>query len=193
MNKMKKFFLALCALGLAYTAKAQEFEDVNSVYIQYDAVSIDELDLSGIGVGYTHSWGLSSSAPLYLQAGIGFQYAFGSEDDVDYNMYSLGIPVNLGYQFQISDNFGLAPYLGLNVRYYLGGKGEYDFEGYSDDFKLFDSDEADWKAFAFGWQIGVRAVISKVTIGLSYGTDFTEMVEDADKLASFKVTLGYNF
>lgn len=182
--------MALCALCLAFTAQAQDsYENSSSVYVQYDAISLDELSLSGIGVGYTQSWGISSSAPVYVQTGLGFQYAFGSEDDVDFNMYSLAIPVNVGYQFQISDGFALAPYAGLNVRYYLGGKKKRD----GGDAKLFDSDECDWNAFAFGWQIGVKATFSKFSAGLSYGTDFTEMVEDADKIGSFKVTLSYNF
>lgn len=57
--------------------------------------------------------------------------------------------------------------------------------------KLYDSDEADWNAFAFGWQIGVKAVFKEFSLGISYGTDFTEMIKDADKLGSLQVTLGF--
>ena len=187
---MKKFFVVLFALSMAYTAQAQnKFEGTNSVYLQYDAISLDELSLNGLGVGYTHSWGVDPHIPLYVQGGIGFQYAFGSKYGMDFTMYSLGIPVNIGYHFQISDNFGIGPYLGINVRYYLSGKA--DYEGV--DIKLFDSDEGDWNAFAFGWQIGGKAVLKKFLFGISYGIDFTEMAEDADKIGSLKITLGYNF
>lgn len=202
---MKKQLLVMGLMLIAVTASGQRtssssssnvyrssssFEGVSSFYIQYDAVSLDDISLNGIGIGFTHSWGISSSAPLYIQSGIGFQYAFGSEDEVDYNMYSVSIPVNLGYQFQISDGFALAPYLGVNARYYLGGKAKVD----DYEIKLFDSDEGDCNAFAFGWQIGVKALLGKTfAAGISYGTDFTEMVEDADKIGSLKVTLSFNF
>lgn len=202
---MKKLLFVISLMLITFTASAQRtssssssnvyrssssFEGVSSFYIQYDAVSLDDISLNGIGIGFTHSWGISSSAPLYIQSGVGFQYAFGSEYDVDYNMYSVAIPVNLGYQFQISDGFALAPYLGINARYYLGGKAKYD----GDEIKLFDSDGYDCNAFAFGWQIGVKAFLGEtITAGISYGTDFTEMVENADKIGSLKVTLGINF
>lgn len=189
---MKKIFAAFCALCLVFTAQAQEtsskpMEDYNTFYIQYDAISLDELSLNGIGLGWNATGSISKSIPLFAEIGIRAQYAFGSENDVDYNMYSVAIPLSIGYHYQVSDAFALAPYAGLNVRYYLGGKadaGDYDF-------KLFDSDEADWKAFAFGWQIGVKGVFNKFSLGISYGTDFTEMVEDADKIGSLQITLGF--
>lgn len=202
--------MAVCALGLAFTAQAQEnisgtitpttsasatnaFDGYGTWYLQYDGISIDEIGLTGISLGFSGVSPISknSNVPVSFEIGLEFQYAFGEKNDYDYSMYSLKVPVNIGYHYAVSENFTIAPYVGLHVRWYLGGKLKND--DYDVDMDLFDDDGADWKSFQFGWQIGARAVFKKWTLGISYGASFNEMSDDWEKLGAFSATLGFKF
>ena len=209
---MKKLFVALCALSLTFTAKAQEnisesvtsttstattsaFDSYGMWYVQYDGISIDKLDLTGISVGFSGVGPISknSSAPFSYELGLEFQYAFGSKNDYDYTMYSFKVPLSFGYHYAVNENVTIAPYAGVHIRWYLGGKMKND--DYDLDYELFDDgdDGCDWKSFQIGWQIGARAVFKKVTLGVSYGASFSDMMEDGEKLGAFSATLGFKF
>jgi hypothetical protein len=90
----------------------------------------------GFHVGYLHASHLSKRVPLYLEYGVNFQYLFGRAsrqfDSGGGNshfwntnwatMYSLNVPLNLalrlGYQ---GGEKTVTPYLGVNLRYNVGG------------------------------------------------------------------------
>ena len=212
------FFLAEATLGQEITTKpSSDVEYVSTFYLQYDVISLDGIDLNGVEIGFTFTRPLSDDiSHAFIDFGLGFQYAWGSKDSIhyedyydryeytiDYSMYSLTIPFNVGYCLNAGDDFTLNPYVGVNVRWYIEGRGEYDYdedcEGaylqdvIGDHLKLFDSDGADWKNFTFGWQIGLKATYRNVSLGLSYAKDFTKMVENGDNKTSTKITLGINF
>jgi len=138
-----------------------------------------------------------------------------------YSMFSAKIPVNLTYVFAIpNSSVSIAPYLGLTARFSFSAtsKQEYnltsDFrkylkdEGYGDkeinevygnkDVNLFDkkdmgSNEATWKRFQLGWQIGLNVRFNhKFYLGASYGTDFSEIAKKS-KMQTTSIMLGFCF
>ena len=140
-----------------------------------------------------------------------------SDDDLSIkwktNLLSLNIPVYLGYNFNLANGkIDLAPYLGVDLRVNLMGKQKIEFGGeyaseaeeYWEDmdmpteWNLFDKDDMGgdnytWKRFQAGWRIGANATFSKkFTVGISYGSDFTE-ISKKTKTSSFRVTAGIRF
>ncbi len=54
------------------------------------------------------------------------------------------------------------------------------------------SKNATWKHFQMGWHIGAGLNYKALYLGLSYGTDFTEICKKT-KTSNFAVSVGYNF
>lgn len=196
---MKKIIVTICALCLVCSAEAQDVSSKSmdsywSIQASYMSLSLDEMKFEGIEFYLSTAQSISKSIPLFAEIGINVQAAFDNERSAydyadEFKMYSVGMPVSIGYHYQIGNGFALAPYAGLNIRYYVSGKAE---KRNSYEYKLFDSDECDWNPLAFGWQVGVKAILFKtVSLGISYGTDFTEMVENADKIGLLRYTLGF--
>lgn len=121
------------------------------------------------------------------------------------------------YAFAIPNSkITIAPYAGLNLRLNLFGNRKIEVDGLDayydeDEFwemmedeygikeeaNLFDKDDmghkdATWKRFQIGWQIGVNVDFQKAYLGLSYGSDFSEIVKDS-KLKTTSITLGFKF
>lgn len=236
MRKIK--LLAAAALLAVGTSASAQFSNSSSrsartvstdgwstIYVQYNPVSLafddddyDDVSFNGFSFGYNHAFSVSKSIPLFVEAGVGLQYATWSDDVTLYgydeygdfieadgeqkiNLFSLKVPVSLMYKWDIpSSKVSLIPFLGVTMRYNLSGKrndtaDDYD---YDEDLNLFDEDDMGdkdytWKRFQLGWQIGVNARISNsFLLGVSYGTDFSEIVKDG-KLKTTSVTVGYCF
>lgn len=179
----------------------------------------DGIDFTGISVGYNKYTSISQSTPLFLEYGAALQYSWNSEEDDDittkYNLFSAKVPVNISYVFAIPNSkISIAPFAGVNLRFNLLGNRKFEvdgLEGYEDEFwdamedeygikeeaNLFDKDDmgskdATWKRFQIGWQIGVNVNFQKAYLGVSYGSDFTEIVKDC-KMKTTSITLGYKF
>ena len=178
-----------------------------NVYKIYDKKSIDTDLLMRISAL------LEYNLPLYMEAGAAIQYRSYKDKESDsyydfsdkYNLLSLNIPVNLLYRFNITDDFSISPYFGLDFRINLLGKEKLEYtangETESEDFNLFDkgdmeelyeSDKAVWKRFQAGWHIGVGFDYRIIHIAVEYGTDFNEIAEKS-KFATPAITLGLNF
>ena len=131
--------------------------------ITYDCDSDFDRDFNAVSIGFSKAFGLSKNQPLFVEAGLGFQYSFYSEttdvpnfegiyDDDRYdeyplpgnyktkvNMFSLKIPVNLIYKYDFpNSSFSIAPFVGVALRYNFSGKVK--FENIDDDY---DEDEYD--------------------------------------------------
>ena len=151
-----------------------------------------------------------------MEAGIGLQYATYKDDvvigydtdtyeevegDRKINVFAARVPVSLMYQWNIPNSkVALIPFLGITMRYNFSAKrndtnSDYD---YDEDYDLFDKDDmgdddATWKHFQIGWQIGVNARInSSFLVGVAYGNDFSEIAEKT-KVQTTSITLGYCF
>lgn len=185
--------------------------------VKFDYDDADDMKFKGFQVGWLKGFGLTQRLPLYMEAGAALQYRSYKDEESDsyggyevsysdkYNMLSLNIPVNLLYRFNITDDFSISPYFGLDFRINLLGKEKLEYtangETESEDFNLFDkgdmeelyeSDEAVWKRFQAGWHIGVGVDYRIIHIAVEYGTDFNEFAEKS-KFATTAITLGLNF
>lgn len=184
------------------------------IYVSYlpskmklDYDDADDFKFKGFQVGWLKGFGLTQRLPLYMEAGAAIQYrSYKDEESDSYydfsqkcNLLSLNIPVNLLYRFNITDDFSISPYFGLDFRINLLGKNKYEetYDGDTDswDGNLFDDDDMDneaWKRFQAGWHIGVGFDYRIIHIAVEYGTDFNEIAEKS-KFATPAITLGLNF
>lgn len=202
----------------SFDATSVKTDGWNRIYVSYtpskmkfDYDDADDVKFQGFTVGWLKGFGLTKNLPLYMEAGAGIQYRSYKDDDSEsygsyeysysdkLTMLSLNIPVNLLYRFNVTDDFSISPYFGLDFRINLLGKSKYEVTAYgeteSEDLNLFDDDDMDgdaWGRFQAGWHIGIGLDYRAIHLGVEYGTDFNEIV-DKTKFATTSVTLGLNF
>ena len=202
--------MVVCLLGIAATASAQ-FANSSSnssadasawkgIRASYLPISIKadgggSIDFTGFQAGYVKSFAISANAPLFIETGANLSYMSGDFfDELDMNMFSINVPINFGYQFAFSETASIFPYVGATLRGNLFGNYKVDGESIS----IFDSEldeEAEGmkaKRFQIGWQVGVAATFNKFVVGVSYGTDFNEILEGG-KIATTAISIGFNF
>lgn len=97
-------------------------------------------------------------------------------------LFTITIPLNIGYQFCFNDKVGLSPYAGINLR--VNGYGRFKdevtysngtvFKDLSDTdwVSIYDADSPDIEIMQLGWQAGLALTIRKFYIGAEFGTDF---------------------
>ena len=211
-----KLFLAACLLGFATAANAQfanssatsvsEDNDAwqgirvsyNSFTIETDEEDSDDFDkVNSFEVGYVKAFPISSTTPLFLETGASLMWTkgdlyeeYGMKTSMD--MKSINIPLNLVYKFPIKDGVSLAPYAGVYVRYNLSGEIELSEYGSKVTIDMFDEDEGDGENLQYGMQIGGVLNIKRFNIGVGYGFDFNEIMEET-KTNKLTFTIGLNF
>lgn len=112
----------------------------NPTTIEFDQKNVDDESATGLSLGFSKTFGISPSLPLFVEVGIGAQYTFNTKemgeelgfDDDDYDacdpklkttLISAKVPVNLMYAFQIpNSSITLLPFVGANLRYNISGK-----------------------------------------------------------------------
>jgi len=225
--KSIKFFAVAALLAISSSVHAQftnnssssattssSSDGWSSVWVEYNPINIDfnqgidDESISGFSLGYSKAFPITSSTPIFLEAGLGLQYStksdFMDSDDVTFKMFSAKVPVNLIYDFAIpNSSIKIDPFVGLTLRYNISGK----LSGDDDDIDLFDEDDMGkdntFKRFQAGWQIGAKARFNGgFTIGVAYGSDFSNIWEAKAKGSSSKakakvntttLTIGYAF
>ena len=223
--KRIKFFAVAAMLLLTSGAYAQfsnsasssssvssNSEGWSTIWVEYNPISIkfnkgvDDESATGLSFGYSQAFPVSSGTPIFIEAGIGVQYAFKSDfwdqDDVNFSMVSAKVPVNFIYDFAIpNSSVRLDPFVGLTLRYNITAK----FSNEDDDVNLFDKDDMGsnkntMKRFQPGWQIGLKARFgSSFMAGVSYGSDFSTIWEPnvgekvKANVSTTTLTVGYVF
>lgn len=166
MNKIK-LFAASALLAVGTTASAQftnsssvssqpakaGVEEWSTFYVQWNPSTIavdlkgaDDCSFTGLSLGYSKAFGIARNTPLFIEAGIGLQYSFFTDDEAydyggeisnygarpsedKYNMLSAKIPVNLTYSWQIPNSkVTVAPYAGLTMRFNIFGNKKTELE-----------------------------------------------------------------
>ena len=211
-----KLFLAACLLGLATAANAQfanssaasvsENNDAwDGIRVSYNLFAIEDddfdEDLDKIGAfefGYVKAFSISSTMPLFLETGASLLWASGDLFDkydfkISAELMSINIPVNLAYKFDIKEGMSIVPYAGLLLRYNISGEIEYDMTAYGQGktkLDMFDEDEGDGDRIQYGLQIGARLDFNKFNVGVSYGFDMNEIMDDT-KTNKIAFTVGF--
>lgn len=227
-----KRFLSLAAFAAVCISASAQSKDVpcddceewgtsNSIelYVQYNPTTLEtdagDLDFTGFTIGFQKAYNISAGGSWYIEPGIALSYAYwdrNNYDDYDsdsykekINLWSLKVPVNFVYKWDVSDNLSILPFAGVTFSYYFDGK--YELRHHDDDYDdddisvgLFDDDEMEdelycdaWKRLQIGWQIGCNVLFNeKFFLGFSHGKDFYG-VRDGAKFKTTSLTLGYCF
>ena len=211
--------LTVCATSFAQftnsssvSSSASGSDEWSSFWVEYNPSSLnpskgDNQSFTGLSAGFSRAFSLSSSSPLFLEGGLGIQYSFFSVDEDYYddevsikvNWLSLKVPLNFVYRYNIpNSNIALCPFAGVTLRFNLFGKQKLEWDDEDEELDLFNKDDmgssdATWKRFQIGWQIGAKVLFNnKVTLGVSYGSDFSEIVKKT-KVNTTTVSLGFIF
>lgn len=228
---MKKLLLSVSLLATSLVASAQF--NVNSstegwsgirfsyapTTLKYDKdYDIDNETLNGFSLEYFSDFNIIESIPLFLEIGAGLEWLTYSDSETESaygvavkvkstdNIFTVNIPVNLGYKFSVNENASIMPYVGLKARLGLSAtskitaKVTYDgeTEKESETYNLFSEDDMGdftMKRFLIGWQVGATAIFNQFTIGVNYGACFTdEVINDIDsRLGAVTISVGYIF
>lgn len=145
----------------------------SSVYLQYNFESqkvksgshSESESGNSVSAGYNYAFPISSTLPLYVEAGIAAKYVWKSEDGQKFNMLSAKVPVNLLFSYPVNESFAIEPYAGIYLRGNIFGKLKYDSDSDSDyDYGWDDDDwDDDWDNMVDDWsrQSNSRALASK--------------------------------
>ena len=219
---MKKLrcHLSICLIICSTVAFAQSAntipesieKDTNPVFytwtglrVSYKPIILDysegHNDLTGFSAECVFSFNLSDNVPLFLECGFGYQYATYEENEkgikAELVLHTSYAPFNIGYKYHFDKKNAIIPFIGLILRRNIVGEitlsenyyGEkYDLDVFDDD----DMEDEAWNRFQIGWQIGIGLNINKFYAGISCGSDFNELYEDA-KFKTASITLGFNF
>ncbi|MDE6311436.1 MAG: outer membrane beta-barrel protein [Muribaculaceae bacterium] len=228
----KTIILALTALMAATSVSAQrageydlrssdDIKGYNRLGITYNNTSYHNnwkekdgnYSANGIGINYLHGFSLSSSLPMFVEAGLNVNFDFAtpySDEDRygrEYEKFTnmnFQVPVNYSYRFAIMDEFSIAPFIGINFKIHAlmnGKEVEEDSDGekiYDNKWSYFDKDKMGkdgvYNRFQMGWQIGATFQYSRVYLTVQYGTDFIPAWSyKKDKINTGNLHLGLGF
>ncbi len=168
-------------------------EQTGSVRVSYLPVSVEDADFNGVMVSFVKTMPISQDMPLFVETGIGLSW-IGDEisEDFSLNFFSVNVPLNLGYQIQISDAASISPFIGIGLRGNVFGNYKQDGKSYD----AFDKDEVSkayqLKRFNIGWRAGASVRINNAYIGACYSSDFNDIIKGG-KASVPELTLGFYF
>ena len=152
----------------------------------------------GVSVGFNYM--VPFAGALGFDAGLKGQYLFRSKKEGGntnkFEMFSATVPVDLVYDWRVSDCLAIDPYAGVYGRLNFMAKNKQDVTGGGrTTVDWFDKSQvaSTMKRFQIGWQAGVNFRISDmVTIGGAYWSDLSKIKEHTT-IHGFNIMLGANF
>lgn len=209
---MKKSLFCLALLLCALGSFAKDYNRVGFSY-NYQSIKfnnyywdkINEMPTNGFGFGYTHGFNILRHAPLYLEAGLAFDFGWGTKTegykflykrnpDVyrefkrRYRQSDMRIPVNLSYKFNLGKNWSLSPSAGVNFIVNLsqdskecvfenGKQAEY---GETQWIPLMDETYTPdpWKTAEFRWQAGLNVTYRHIFVTAEFSRGFSRIVNE---------------
>ena len=184
----------------------------HTIFVEYNPVTFN-VDVSGaknenyttFSLGYSGGVAFGKNSPFLLNDEFSVQYLhesdYGNIKDMDYNMLSGKIAMNVLYKIDVAENqFQLFPYAGLLFRGDFINKLKYDNGKKSESWSLINEEDAkkigydkEWKSMFLGWQAGVKMCIANhLILGVAYGRDFWEITKNVT-VSELSVKLGYTF
>ena len=112
-----KFFAIFCMMFLFATSASAQFSsagnssfrnggggaanEYESIRLSYLPVSVEDIDLNGIMAAWVKTSAISQDIPVFVEYGLGVSWIGGEfgDSDVKLNLFSLNVPVNLGYEY----------------------------------------------------------------------------------------------
>jgi len=212
---MKKIiFVALLALGFAFSANAQKIGygvqlGGNLSGISQDPEAIDLSTKLGFQVGGFVDYSFANN--LFLKANVlfvtkGASYEgtiMGAKVNLTMNPMYIQVPIVIGYGFNVGDNFKIYANVGPYIAYGIGGKTttEISGTGTSEDGETSeDFFTTDVSKFDFGARLGLGVEIYKsFIIGFDYDLGLSNMNTASNsgdysvKNYTMGLTLGYRF
>lgn len=115
--------------------------------------------------------------------------SFTSNKTFDFDLYYLNLPVNLGWNFKISDNFSIAPKLGLTLGFGLSGdESDYDCDPFSEREEIsrvevfgYTSGSAlkNFNRFDVGFNLGANFnIASHFQVGAQFTLGMSDIADD---------------
>lgn len=169
----------------------------NSVTVDMDGMDDDLDHVNGVELGFLCGVRLSETTPFYFEGGLLANYIFGDLYDkydvtLSTSIFSLKVPVNIGYKVDVTERFSLFPYAGIYLKGNFKGTLTFEYDGEEEEIDIFDDDEGNGKPLQFGMSIGVRCLVDNFNFGIGYGFDINELMEDT-KVKSLNFSIGFNF
>ena len=216
---MKKIIILAAVCLFAFSANAQIVSSSSNTYIKerdngFSALwlsympttlklkdgdySHSESGYNTFALGYTHATPLSE-VPVLAEYGAFAEYTTKTEKEnggtTSMNLLGVKVPLSVMYSYAVSENVVLYPYAGLNARLYIIGKETYKYEGESESYDLFSGDDDEnMKRFALGYQVGVKARVSRFFLGIGYEDMITSLVSDySAKFNMINLSVGIPF
>lgn len=214
---MKKIITLVAVLAMTLGANAQIVssssrsissapkEGYNRVYAQYAPTKYGDMSTTGFAAGYAKGISLTSSMPLFVEAGGQVRFNSKKEDGIKFSYLAIDVPVNVTYRWDVPNvaGFSIAPYAGLRLTGNIIGQAKAGGEKISffdeDDMKEsgigYDEDDYDAETanrIQFGMQLGVNFNYKMLTLGVGYSLDFNDYIKGAST-KGLMISVGYNF
>lgn len=162
-------------------------------------------DFHTLSMTWTNANALHPTQPVYFEYGLSAQWTFlNDSEDEDYsvstNYVGVKVPVNLLYKYHIPQTkIAVAPYVGLNLTGYLIGKTTVKYGDTKESMSYFSKDDMGDERFNrinVGWQIGARAYVNDIFVGIAYEGPITNLYKEGNSKVNFNhinITLGLAF
>jgi len=165
----------------------------------------DSEDYHTVSLTWTNANALHPSQPVYFEYGLSAQWTFlndseGEDYNVSTNYVGVKVPVNLLYKYDIPQTkIAIAPYAGLNLTGYVVGSTTIKYGDTKESYSYFSKDDmGDEKLnrINVGWQIGARAYVNDIFVGIAYEGPITHLYKEGNTKVNFNlinITLGLAF
>lgn len=178
---------------------------------EYDGDDETE-DMNAVSLNWAKAQSVSTAYPVYLQYGVGLQYAWQTdsekEDSYSYksttSFLTAKIPVNLMYCLNVPNTqLSVLPYAGLNLQGHILGQTKvtvsYDGDSESESMSFFDKDDMDdetFNRFVVGWQIGAKLAFNDFVLGIGYEGPVSNLYKEDDFKINYSlinISIGVKF
>lgn len=185
---MKKIMMLAAMAMLTLTAFAQFRVEAGYMTAKYeldgDGIDVTSDAFTSLKLGAYYMINDIAIEKSVLEAGVTFGMGSLKENGVKMKYSNIAVPINAGYKIEITDEFSVRPYVGINLKFNTSYKEE--------DYDFFDDDDA--KRFQFGGQLGGLVQWKQFTAGVQYQSDFSSLHKDYDfKTKNTAITVGMIF
>ncbi len=172
--------------------------------------------LTAFNAGVIYEMPISNVIPLYLEGGLYFQmkgardngFIAEIDNDTKFKSYNIEVPVVIGYDIPLSNQWALQPFVGLYYSLALGGSVEYGDDSIDpykkEEWKTFNDEDSFESQLLhrsdFGLRAGISTTFNRYVLAFSYDAGFLNVYSPAFRdqgfeavTGCFSIMFGYNF